>query len=176
MVKSKLIWTIGHSNRTIEVFIALLQSFNIQLLADVRNFPGSKKFPHFNKDALRVSLEEAGISYVHFKALGGRRKPLTNSKNSGWRLAAFRGYADYMETEDFKKAVNHLEENALNKGTALMCSEAVWWSCHRSLIADYLKVRGWDVEHIMAAGKALTHPFTSPARVVEGELNYEKDS
>ncbi len=161
MAQSKIIWTIGHSNRTIEEFISLLHSFEITLLADVRHFPGSKKFAHFNKEALKLSLNTAGIEYMHFIELGGRRKPLPDSKNSAWRLAAFRGYADHMQTKEFKNAFELLKETAFAKRTAIMCSEAVWWSCHRSLISDRLKADGWQVQHIMALGKSqniLLHP------------------
>src|SRR4051812_25119131 len=162
-MKQKSIWTIGHSTRSIEEFIAMLRSFQIELLVDIRSFPGSRRYPHFNKEALSVSLPENNIAYAHLVKLGGRRKPLSDSHNTGWRVAAFRGYADYMETEDFKIAINDLESLASNKRAAYMCSEAVWWSCHRSLVSDYLKFNGWIVMHIMDVNKAVEHPYTKPA-------------
>jgi uncharacterized protein (DUF488 family) len=175
MKPPKLIYTIGHSTHSIEEFLAMLQSFNIETLADIRNFPGSKRFPHFNSDTLARSLQETGIHYQHFKALGGRRKPLKDSKNTGWRLAAFRGYADYMETPEFQQALTELQSVAESSTTAYMCSEAVWWSCHRSLVSDQLKNKGWKVLHIMKAGKADEHPYTKPARIVNGVLTYPSE-
>lgn len=170
--KQKTIFTIGHSTRTLEEFIKLLKSFNIQLLADIRSYPGSKRFPHFNKDALQKTLPEQHIAYQHFPALGGRRKTTNESKNTVWKNEAFRGYADYMETDDFKNAIAELEAVAKKQTTAYMCSEAVWWSCHRSLVSDYLKWRGWNVIHIMAENKSQEHPYTSPAKIVDGKLSY----
>ena len=168
-------WTIGHSTRSLEEFMAMLYSFNIELVADIRSFPGSRKFPQYNKETLAVSLPGNNIQYVHLKSLGGRRKVKPGSKNTGWRHVAFRGYADYMETAAFKEGIIELESVALKKRTAYMCSEAVWWRCHRSMVSDYLKVRGWKVMHIMGIGKEEAHPYTSPARIVNGELNYEKE-
>ena len=166
------IYTIGHSTRTIEVFIALLQSFAVTQLVDVRHFPASRKYPHFNKEALHQSLAACGITYFHIEALGGRRKAKPDSTNTAWRHAAFKGYADYMETDAFKQGLQQLEALALKAPTAYMCSEAVWWRCHRSMISDFLKVKGWNVQHIMELGKAKEHPFTAPAKVVGGELVY----
>lgn len=166
------IWTIGHSTRPIDFFIRMLLSFNIQLLADIRRYPGSAKFPHFNTGLLSGYLREAGIDYRHFPDLGGRRKPRADSENTAWRSDSFRGYADYMETEDFKKAVCGLEKLATEKKLAYMCSEAVWWRCHRALVSDFLKAKGWKVMHITDAGKASEHPFTSPAKMVQGKLFY----
>jgi uncharacterized protein (DUF488 family) len=168
----KKIWTIGHSTRTLEEFLAMLTSFDIHVLADVRNFPGSKRFPHFNKETLADALMTKQIEYVHFKALGGRRKPVPGSVNTAWRLDAFRGYADYMQTNEFQKALDDLKAIAANRATAYMCSEAVWWSCHRSLISDQLKSEGWEVIHIMDRNKGTEHPYTKPARIVNGKLSY----
>ena len=173
--ENKTIWTIGHSTRSFEEFEGILRSFNIELVADVRNYPGSQKFPQFNKEALEINLPQTNIQYVHLKDLGGRRKAKPDSKNSGWRHAAFRGYADYMETDAFMEAVRELLAHAVKQRTAYMCSEAVWWRCHRSMISDYLKVQDWKVMHIMGAGKANEHPYTAPARIVNGELNYEPE-
>jgi uncharacterized protein (DUF488 family) len=166
------IYTIGHSTHDIETFVAMLQSFEVELLADIRNFPGSRRYPHFNSENLAKSLADSGMAYEHIKALGGRRAPRPDSGNDAWRVAAFRGYADYMETEEFKDAALHLETLARSKTTACMCSEAVWWSCHRALVSDYLKAKGWTVMHIMKAGKAEEHPWTKPARIVNGQLTY----
>jgi uncharacterized protein (DUF488 family) len=174
MLEQKTIWTIGHSTRLLEEFIEMLRSFDIELVADVRNYPGSKRFPQFNKEALEISLPANRISYIHFKDLGGRRNPVPGSTNTRWRNSAFRGYADYMETQSFKTAIERLGHLAAEKRTAYMCSEAVWWSCHRSLISDYLKARGWLVMHIMEKGKASEHPYTSAARIVDGELRYDE--
>lgn len=168
----KKIWTIGHSTRSIDDFLALLQSFEIELLVDVRSFPGSRKFPHFNQEVLAESLSEQSIGYRHLKKLGGRRKVNPDSKNTIWRNESFRAYADYMETAAFDEGLEELEKLAADKRTAIMCSEAVWWRCHRSMISDMLKVRGWEVQHIMDVDKADEHPYTGPAKVVENELVY----
>jgi uncharacterized protein (DUF488 family) len=171
----KLIWTIGHSTRTLDEFIALLKSFEIECVLDIRSFPGSRRYPHFNKEALEISLPENNVKYFHLKDLGGRRKALADSNNKVWRHAAFRGYADYMETDAFKNGVKDLEKIALKQRTAYMCSEAVWWRCHRSMVSDYLKVHGWNVIHIMGIGKEDEHPYTAPARIVSGELSYDNE-
>jgi uncharacterized protein (DUF488 family) len=173
--ENKTIWTIGHSTRSFEEFRAMLQSFSIELVVDVRHYPASRKFPQFNKEALEIALSQSGIRYLHVKDLGGRRKANPDSKNTGWRHPAFRGYADYMETSAFKNGVEELIQRASHLRTAYMCSEAVWWRCHRSLISDYLKVQGWKVMHIMSAGKAQEHPYTSPAKIVHGALTYAPD-
>lgn len=171
--ENKSIWTIGHSTRSFEEFATMLQSFQIELVADIRSYPGSRKFPQFNKEALEVSLPQNNIVYMHLRELGGRRKVSPDSKNTSWQHPAFRGYADYMETNEFKAGIKNLEKIALKQRTAYMCSEALWWRCHRSLVSDYLKVHGWKVMHIMGIGKAQEHHYTSPARVVDGELSYE---
>ena len=144
------IWTIGHSTRDIGDFISLLEENGIKLLVDVRSLPGSRRYPQFNKEALANSLDEAAIRYEHFPELGGRRKPKPDSRNTAWRNLSFRGYADYMETEEFRKGVGRLVDLENEVGsTAIMCAEAVWWRCHRSLISDYLKSRGAEVIHIL---------------------------
>lgn len=175
-MKSKTIWTIGHSTRTLEVFTEMLQSFEIELLADIRSFPGSKRYPHFNKEALEISMPAAGIGYIHMRDLGGRRRVQPGSHNTGWRHPAFRGYADYMETPAFQTAIRELEQLGAQQRVAYMCSEAVWWSCHRSMVSDWLKHAGWKVMHIMGAGKAEEHPYTAPARIVDGKLVYTEAS
>jgi uncharacterized protein (DUF488 family) len=168
----KRIWTIGHSTRIWSDFIDILKSFQIRHLVDVRSFPGSKRYPHFNKESLSESLAHENILYTHLVELGGRRKPDPASVNTAWRNASFRGYADYMQTPAFSEAIDKLESLALENYVAYMCSEAVWWRCHRALISDYLKVRDWSVLHIMDYSKATEHPFTSPARHVQGKLFY----
>jgi len=171
------IWTIGHSTRTIDQSISLLKENGVELLADVRAWPGSKRYPQFNKDALAESLNAHGIRYEHFPELGGKRKPNPDSHNIAWRNTSFRGYADYMETEQFHKGIERLLEAAAEAGpAAIMCAEAVWWRCHRSLISDWLKLRGVEVLHILGANKVEPHPYTSAARIVNGELSYRSES
>ena len=171
--EEKIVWTIGHSTHPFEEFVQMLRSFSIEVVIDIRSFPGSRKFPHFNNEILQVTLPENGIEYIHLKKLGGRRKVNRDSKNTAWRHLAFRAYADHMETIDFKEGIKELEQIALKKRTAYMCSEAVWWRCHRSMVSDYLKAHGWKVMHIMAVGKEQEHPFTAVARMVNGRLTYE---
>ena len=167
------IWTVGHSTRTIDVFISLLEENGIKLVADVRSLPGSKRYPQFNRETLAKSLTEHGIRYEHFPELGGRRKAKKDSHNTAWRNASFRGYADHMETEEFRRGIERLFDLANKFGpAAIMCAEAVWWRCHRALISDYLKTRGVEVVHIVDAKKIESHPFTSAARIVDGELKY----
>jgi uncharacterized protein (DUF488 family) len=174
MPAEKNIWTIGHSTRPMQVFLEMLRSFQIKCIADVRHYPGSRRYPHFNKDHLQNELPVQGIRYIHLVDLGGRRKPLPASVNTAWRHSAFRGYADYMQSDAFYQALQELKELALEQRTAFMCSEAVWWSCHRSLIADRLKVEGWRVWHIMDVNKAVEHPYTSAASIVDGRLHYDQ--
>ena len=171
-----MIYTIGHSTRTEEEFIAILRSFKIELLADIRSYPGSRKYPHFNKEHLQTVLPANEIIYRHFPELGGRRKVSKDSKNTAWKNDAFRGYADYMETDIFKEGIEELEKNALKERTAYMCSEAVWWRCHRSMISDYLKFNGWMVHHIMEIGKATEHTYTAPAKITNGQLSYHEQT
>lgn len=173
--KPKTVWTIGHSTHSLEEFVAMLHSFNIELVVDIRSFPGSRKFPQFNKEALEVSLPENNIQYTHLKKLGGRRKVNPETKNTTWRNDAFRGYADYMETDSFAEGIKELTEIAQQQRTAYMCSEAVWWRCHRSMVSDYLKTKGWNVQHIMQIGKSSEHPYTQPARIVDGQLTYHAE-
>ena len=168
------IYTIGHSTRTIIEFLEMLLSLNIKVLADIRRLPGSRKYPQFDQDALKKSLEENGIEYVYIEDLGGRRPAKKDSKNTTWRNKSFQGYADYMETEAFENGVKELEKFALEQPTAMMCSEAVWWRCHRSMVSDYLKAKGWEVLHIMALEKATEHPYTAPARVVDDQVFYSE--
>ena len=172
MNKPLPVWTIGHSTRPISELTAALGAFEIQVLADVRSFPGSRRYPQFGKAELAAALAEVGIEYQHFRELGGRRHARSGSQNIAWRNDAFRGYADYMETEDFRAGIARLCELARTRRTAMMCAEAVWWRCHRGLISDYLKASGVEVIHILGAKHSEGHPFTSAARIVGGELSY----
>lgn len=167
-----ILWTIGHSTRTLGEFQALLAANAIEALADVRRFPASRKYPHFNEDALRNSLAEVGVEYVAFPELGGRRRARPDSHNTAWRSESFRGYADYMETQAFQTGIERLLELARRKRTAVMCAEAVWWRCHRALIADYLKAAGIGVQHIMEGKNSEIHPYSSAASVTDGRLSY----
>jgi uncharacterized protein (DUF488 family) len=166
------VWTVGHSTRTLEDFLQLLAINGIEAIADVRRYAGSRKYPHFNGDALRDTLSGLGMEYLPLPELGGRRRPRPDSRNTAWRNQSFRGYADYMETEAFRAGIERLLDLARRRRTAVMCAEAVWWRCHRSLIADYLKVRGVCVRHIVSGGKDEVHPYTSAAQVRDGELSY----
>jgi uncharacterized protein (DUF488 family) len=142
-------------------------------VADVRLLPGSKRYPQFNKEELTKSLRQEGVGYEHFPELGGRRKARKDSRNTAWRNESFRGYADHMETPEFASGIERLQEMADGHGaTAMMCAEARWWKCHRSLIADYLKAHGIEVIHIIDTSKTEPHPFTSAARIVDGHLDY----
>ena len=172
MVLPETIWTIGHSTRSAAEFLALLTGNDVEALADVRRFPGSRKYPHFNVEPLAHTLGEAGVQYVPFPELGGRRKPLPDSRNTAWRNDAFRGYADYMQTREFAVGIERLSALASAKRTAIMCSEAVWWRCHRGLLADWFKAHGVRVLHILDARHVVEHPWTSAAHVTEGELDY----
>jgi uncharacterized protein (DUF488 family) len=166
------IWTIGHSTRELDEFLGLLVKFGIEALADVRSFPGSRRYPQYGKDALAASLREPAIEYAWLPALGGRRQPSPNSPNTAWRNAAFRGYADYMSTAEFAQGLQQLLDLASRARTAIMCAEALWWRCHRSLIADALCVRSVEVVHVMDARHETVHPMTSAASIVQGELSY----
>ncbi|MBX9448609.1 MAG: DUF488 domain-containing protein [Taibaiella sp.] len=169
------VYTIGHSTRSSDEFLAMLQSFGIKMLADIRGLPGSRKFPQFDQENLEASLQEKGIRYRHIKELGGRRKVHKDSQNTRWRNTSFRGYADYMETEGFAQGITVLEAMASESPTAYMCAEAVWWRCHRSMVSDYLKAKGWTVLHIMGVHQAEEHSYTSPARVKGDRVFYSDE-
>lgn len=166
------IWTVGHSTLAPGDFLALLAKNGISALADVRRFPASRKYPHFNQAELQESLAAAGIEYLHLPELGGRRRARPDSANTSWRNPSFRGYADYMETDAFRAGVARLLLLARAKQTAVMCAEAVWWRCHRALIADYLKASGFNVIHLNLTAKNTVHPYTSAARLSNGQLSY----
>jgi uncharacterized protein (DUF488 family) len=161
------IYTIGHSTRSLEEFLSLLRAHGITRLGDVRTVPKSRRHPHFAGEALAMSLESAGIAYRHLPALGGLRKPRRDSKNSAWRHEGFRGYADYMESNEFENAISDLIAwaDAAESRTVIMCAEAVWWRCHRQLVADALVARNVSVQHIQTATSAPEHKLTEFARI-----------
>ena len=166
------LYTIGHSNRTIEQFLELLHAFDIQEVVDVRTVPKSRHNPQFGQDMLISALHDAGIEYTHLSKLGGLRHPAKDSNNAGWRNASFRGYADYMATDEFQEGLRALEAIALAKKTAIMCAEAVPWRCHRSLIADALTTQGWRVLHIQSKKTARPHELTPFLKMQDGKLCY----
>jgi uncharacterized protein (DUF488 family) len=162
------VYTVGHSTRSAHELLAIVRGADVDLVADVRAFPSSRRHPQFNRAALSEWLSEAGIGYVHMPGLGGRRKPAPDSPNGGWREAAFRGYADYMASEEFRSALADLEEAARERPTTVMCAEAVWWRCHRRLIADALTARGWDVQHLGVGEPPPVHALPEFALVESG--------
>jgi uncharacterized protein (DUF488 family) len=171
------IFTVGHSNRSLEDFLILLKESEIQTLADIRRYPGSRKFPHFNQRVLRNFLEAEKIQYVWFEALGGRRHALKNeeSPNLGIELPAFRNYADYMMTDQFRVAANDLLSLGKKSTTAVVCAEKLYWKCHRRLLSDFLCAQGVDVKHIFERGHLHPHKLTSIAAIGEaGTLTYPK--
>ena len=178
------VWTIGHSTRELDAFLTLLTENKIESLADVRRFPGSRRHPHFNREALPATLQNVGITYTHFPALGGRRnvarasdpgRPKT-ANNSAWRVAAFAAYADYMLTEDFKAAFNDLQTVAAQQRAAIMCAEALPWRCHRRLIADQFIAGGWEVHDIIGSNKTTLHTLPDFAVVKAGQVTYPGNS
>lgn len=166
------IWTIGHSTRTLGEFLALLGEYRIEAIADVRRFPGSRRYPHFASEAMAKSLPAHGFAYQWIPKLGGRRKVQPDSPNTAWRNASFQGYADYTASAEFAEGLDELLTLAANKRTAMMCAEVVWWRCHRSIVSDVLKLRGIEVVHIIDATHTTVHPYTSPAQIVDGKLIY----
>jgi uncharacterized protein (DUF488 family) len=167
-----LIHTVGHSTRERDELVALLRAHGVDALADVRRFPGSKRLPHFNAEALAAALPADGIAYEHYPELGGRRSRVPGSPNGGWDNASFQGYADHMASEEFARGVDRLEAWARERRVAVMCAEAPWWRCHRRLLADALVVRGHEVCHIVGAGAAAEHTLTPFAQVDDGRLTY----
>ena len=167
-----MILTVGHSTRSIEDFVALLRDHGVTTLADIRTIPRSRRNPQYESSALANALETAGIRYVHLPGLGGLRRPRRDSPNGAWRNESFRGYADYMQTDTFARALEDVLELARRGRLALMCAEAVPWRCHRSLVADALAVRGVPVAHIVGAGLARPHQLSLAARVQDHRLTY----
>ena len=169
---SGTLWTIGHSTRPWDVFVGMLREAGIAVVADVRRFAGSRRHPQFSGTAMAAALPVEGIAYLPLPALGGRRPPRPDSPNTAWRNTSFRGYADHMGSAEYRDARALLADTALSHRTAVMCAEAMWWQCHRGLIADDFKASGWEVLHLLAPGRSEPHPYTGAARIVDGRLDY----
>ena len=170
-----VVFTIGHSTRSVSEFIEIIKAYGIGKVADVRTIPKSRHNPQFNEDMLREGLRAVKIGYLHMKGLGGLRHARRDSLNKAWRNASFRGFADYMQTEEFRENLETLMEEAEKQATVIMCAEAVPWRCHRSLIGDALLVRGVNVRHIMSAGSSRDHVLTPWAKVEDGKITYPAD-
>ena len=170
-----IVWTIGHSTRPIDEFLDALATYDIELVADVRRFPGSRRLPQYAGPALEAALAERGVAYRWIEALGGRRRPDPDSPNTGWRHAAFRAYADYVATEPFAEGLFELLMLSGGLRTAVMCAEVLWWRCHRRLVADVLTWLGVRVVHIRDARVSELHRLTAPARLVRGRLTYDPE-
>ena len=170
----KVLYTIGHSTHPINLFIALLQDHPIAVLVDVRSYPASRRWPQFNQELLRQSVEDQKIAYQSIKALGGRRRSQrTTSLHTAWEVEAFRAYADYAESADFAAALTELMTVADREPTAIMCAEGLWWQCHRRIIADHLTVRGWGIRHITPNGQITAHQLPTFANIRDGRLIYD---
>jgi uncharacterized protein (DUF488 family) len=167
-----VVYTIGHSTRSLDELVGLLEMHGVTVLADVRSLPGSRRVPHFDRESLERALPPRAIRYCHLKSLGGRRRAREDSPNLGWRNESFRGYADYMQTDAWRQALNDLLDLAKRERPAIMCAEAIPWRCHRSLIADGLSVRGVEVLHITGRSDAVPHRLTSFARIEEDRIIY----
>jgi len=166
------IWSVGHSTRTGPAFIALLKHYGIEMVADVRRHPGSRRLPQFMSDDLQAALEEQGIGYRWLGELGGRRRAPADAPVSAWRNPSFRGYAEHLKSEEFATGLQHLLSLAAECRTTMMCAEVLWWRCHRAMVSDVLKLGGVEVLHIQDEQRMTAHPYTSPARVKDGELSY----
>ncbi|MCZ7395702.1 MAG: DUF488 domain-containing protein [Candidatus Methanoperedens sp.] len=169
--KSSLVFTIGHSTRTLDDFISLLKAHSVAMVVDIRTVPRSRHNPQFNIETLPDNLRAAGIGYMHMPGLGGLRRPRKDSPNMGWRNMSFRGFADYMQTQEFETNLQELMRIAASVQVALLCAEAVPWRCHRSLIADALLVRGIRVEHILGLNRS-PHKITQFAKVNGMKITY----
>ncbi len=168
-----LIFTIGHSTRKLGEFIKTINAYGIKQIIDIRIMPRSRANPQFNQKKIAASLKRRGILYLHMKGLGGLRHPLKDSVNTYWRNASFRGFADYMQTNEFRKNIVRLVSLAKKKPVAIMCAEAVPWRCHRSLVADTLTVRGIDVRHIFSSTNSRSHALTKSAKVTGHNIVYK---
>jgi len=166
------IHTVGHSTKAADEFVSLLEVHGVWQVADIRTVPRSRRHPHFSREAMAEWLPARGIAYLHVAALGGLRRARVDSPNGGWRHPSFRGYADYMQTAAFVEGLEALMAYAARAPTAVMCAEAVWWRCHRQLVADALLVRGVEVWHLLTPARAEPHRLTPFARVVGGLLCY----
>lgn len=171
----KVVYTIGHSTLPIETFIERLKSFGVERVVDIRTIPRSRHNPQFEREALAQAVRRAGIGYIHLKGLGGLRRPRPDSVNTGWRNASFRGYADYMGAEEFRRNLERLIRMARQKTVVLLCAEAVPSRCHRSLVADALTVEGWEVRHITSGRIAMLHRLTPWIRVEDHRITYPGD-
>jgi len=167
------LWTVGHSNHPIEKLVGILQAHNMEIVIDVRRFPASRKWPHFNAAALGATLAAAGILYRDLPELGGRRRPRPDSPHTAWRVEAFRGYADFMDTPEFARGREKIEQIAGEMRAALLCAEALPWRCHRSLIADALVARGWEVGDILSEREVRPHRLPEFAKVTDGRIIYK---
>jgi uncharacterized protein (DUF488 family) len=165
---ARRIWTIGHGTRSVGELADELERAGVRRLVDVRTAPGSRRNPQFGREALATALTERGIAYEWRKDLGGFRRPRADSPNRAIRNESFRGYADHMDTEEFRSALEWLTGTSRDTPTAIMCAESVWWRCHRRMIADALLVRGWSVVHLLPGGRSQPHRLHPDARV-EGE-------
>ncbi len=168
------VFSIGHSTRSLDEFLELIEQFRIQLLLDIRTIPKSRRVSQFNADSLERALQNHGVGYRHLKQLGGLRRPIHDSPNTGWRNLSFRGFADYMQTAEFKKGLSEVLDLAAEKKVALMCAEAVPWRCHRSLISDSLLVRGIEVIHIISAKSVRLHELTPFAMIKGDRITYPR--
>jgi uncharacterized protein (DUF488 family) len=171
-----MVLTIGHSTRSLETFVTLLQQHRVEEVVDVRRYPGSRRYPHFTRETLSLALAAEGIDYRHEPDLGGRRQPRPDSRHTAWRSAAFRGYADHMDTPEFSAALERLIRSAAERTVAIMCAEAVPWRCHRQLLADALLARGAEVRHVMDARAPEPHKLSRHARVAAGRPEYPRVS
>ena len=167
------IWTAGHSNRSLEEFVALLKDAGVTQAIDIRRYPASRKWPHFNADALAVTLPDAGIGYIGLPALGGRRRASADSRHTAWKSETFRAYADFLETPEARAAIARLEDAARDLPSAFFCAEAVPWRCHRSLVADALVARGWGVTDLIGPGSSRPHVLPAFARVAGTDVIYD---
>ena len=167
------IWTVGHSNKAFVEFLEILRAHGVERVVDVRRFPASRKWPHFNDASLETSLPEAGIDYAGAPDLGGRRKARPDSPHTAWRVEAFRGYADFMDTPDFAAGLDRVMALGKQLRSTLMCAEALPWRCHRSLIADALLARGWDVLEILSEKEARPRRLPSFARLEGTRVIYD---
>lgn len=166
------VFTVGHSNRSFEAFLGILKAHGITRVVDVRSVPRSRHNPQFNTEALVVALPKSGIEYVRLESLGGLRRPRKDSRNTAWNNDSFRGYADYMETVAFEDGLDDLLGMTEERETAVMCAEAVWWRCHRTLIADALSSRGVAVVHLVDERRAEPHHLTRFAHIEDGRVSY----
>lgn len=173
--QEQVVFSIGHSTRPVSEFIEIMRAYGIKKVIDIRTIPKSRHNPQFNQDELRESLKAAKIGYLHMKGLGGLRHALKDSPNTGWRNASFRGFADYMQTEEFERNLEKLIEAAKKRATVVMCAETLPWRCHRSLIGDALLIRGVNMKHIISSGSSRDHALTPWAKVNGRKITYKEE-